>query len=283
MTPDPTAAAYDWCRQLARQHYENFPVASWLLPTALRQPIAAIYAFARVADDIADEDKRPAPERLADLAGFGRRLDAALAGAPETHPALVAAADAIRRHRLPVALFHDLLSAFSQDVTRTRYATFAELADYARRSANPVGRLLLHLTGTATPDNLRDSDTICSALQYINFWQDLAQDVSENDRLYVPQEDLARHGVAADDLLGLRRKPAVADLMRFQAQRAHDQLLAGAALGQRLPGRLGVEIRCTIEGGLALARALLARDDPYARPRLRRRDWLGILWRGLRG
>mgnify|MGYP000917401055 FL=1 len=175
-------------------HYENFPVASVLLPKRLRRPIEAIYRFARSADDIADEGDALPAERLAGLAAYNIQLDAIERGEPVAGPVFAPLAAAIADWRLPIQLFRDLLDAFSQDVTKERYADYTELLDYCRRSANPVGRLLLHLVDRASPENLIRSDAICSALQLANFWQDIAVDWKKN-RVYLPQEDLIRFGV----------------------------------------------------------------------------------------
>lgn len=278
MTP---ADAYRHCRAIVRGHYENFPVASLALPRRLRDPVAAIYAFARRADDLADEGDLDVAQRLQALDACGAALDCAVGGDPGDDPVLVALADAIRRHGLPVALLHDLLSAFRQDVTQTRYADDAELLDYCRRSANPVGRLLLHLFDAATADNLRDSDRVCTALQLINFWQDVAQDLDENNRIYLPLDGLARHGITVQDLRARRRTDALRALLAERCAHARALMLGGAPLGDRLPGRLGLEIRLTVEGGLAVLDAVARREDPYTRPRLRRRDWAGLFWRAL--
>lgn len=277
---DTLAQAYAHSLQLAASHYENFPVASRLLPQRLRRPIAVIYAFARQADDFADEGDAPAHERLAKLAAYGEKLHALERGEKVDDPLFIAVGDVIVRHRLPYVLFHDLLSAFAQDVTRKRYADYAQVLDYCRRSADPIGRLLLHLYGAASPLNLQRSDAVCSALQLINFWQDLAQDYDENDRIYLPQDDMARFGVSEEHLRERRTDAAMRALMDFEIERARALLLGGAPLASDLGGRLGMELRLTVGGGLAIADALLRnRQDCFARPRLRRRDWARLLWR----
>ena len=275
------ADAYHHCLNLTRGHYENFPVASRLLPRQLQQPISVIYAFARSADDFADEGDLSAELRLAQLDDYASKLDALRAQQEITDPIFVALADVIAGHRLPFEPFYDLLSAFRQDVTKKRYADFGEVLDYCRRSANPVGRLVLHLARAATPDNLRDSDAICSALQLINFWQDLDQDLTENDRIYLPRDEMATHGVSVEQLAARRSDAALRALLVAQIERTRRLLLSGAPLGSRLKGRLGLEIRATVQGGLGILNALARREDLFARPRLRRRDWLGILWRAV--
>ena len=260
-------------------HYENFPVASWLLPRRFRPPIEAIYAFARSADDIADEGDAPDSERLAALRAYLGMLDRIEAGERPAEPMWGRLADAVRAHALPVALLRDLIDAFSQDVVKKRYATYPELLDYSRRSANPVGRLVLQVMGTATsPVSLQQSDAICSALQFINFWQDVALDWAKG-RVYIPQEDLARFGVDEAQIAAGRADERWRGLMAFECARSRRLLRAGAPLAARLRGRLGIEIRATIEGGAAiLDRIDAAGGDVFRRrPVLRALDWVRIL------
>ncbi|RLJ65368.1 squalene synthase HpnC [Sulfurisoma sediminicola] len=269
---------------LHRTHYENFPVASVLLPARLRQPVAAIYAFARSADDFADEGDLPAAERLALLDGYRRELDAIAAGTATAHPVFRRLRPVIAEYRLPLQLFRDLLDAFSQDVVKTRYADYAQLLDYCRRSADPVGRLLLHLFGAATPENLKNSDAICSALQLINHWQDVGIDAAKPvPRIYLPQDEMARFGVADETVL---RRTASADflaLMRFQVDRARALMLDGAPLGRALPGRIGLEIRAIVAGGLRILEKIEAvgYDVFSRRPMLDAFDWPRVMWRAL--
>jgi hydroxysqualene synthase len=275
-------AAYRHCVALAAAHYENFPVASRLLPRRLREPIAVIYAFARTADDYADEGDHAPAERLALLDQYRVQLDATLAGAAPADPVFIALRDVITRHALPPQLFHDLLSAFRSDVTTPRYANFDALLDYCRHSANPVGRLLLHLYGAASPDNLQRSDAVCSALQLINFYQDLAQDIDENNRIYVPLNELARFSVSEDDFRLHRDSAPLRALLDFQIDRARTMMLSGAPLGNVLRGRIGFELRLVIHGGLRVLDCLQQRRDTvFARPRLTRMDWLAMFWKSL--
>ena len=266
-------------------HYENFPVASILLPAALREPVAAIYWFARNADDFADEGDLPPEERRALLAAYQAELDAIERDEPTRHPVFLRLRPVIARYKLPLQLFRDLLDAFMQDVDKDRYRDFAELMDYCRRSADPVGRLLLHLFGAATTHNLERSDAICSALQLINHWQDVGIDAAKgaNGRIYLPQDDIARFGVRDGDIL---RRVADADfraLLRFQVGRARALMLSGASLGWDLPGRIGLEIRAIVAGGLRVLDKIEAIDyDVFGRrPKLEAFDWPGILWRSL--
>ncbi len=280
--PHEIETAYRYCEQLARSHYENFPVASWLLPKRLRRPIAVIYAFARNADDFADEGDYGEAQRVALLDGYTEKLQRLEHGDVADDPVFIALADVITQHQLPLPLFHDLLSAFTQDVTTRRYRNFAELLDYCRRSANPVGRLLLHLNGSDTEENLQQSDQVCSALQLINFYQDMAQDFDENRRIYIPEEEMARFGVTARHFAEHSQEREMVELFRFQLARARQMMLEGAPLGKRLEGRFGLEIRLIVEGGLAvIGRLERCADAPFSRPRLRKSDWLRALWRAL--
>jgi squalene synthase HpnC len=259
-------------------HYENFPVASWLLPHSLRTPIEAIYAFARGADDIADEGVASDAERLDGLARYSRALDAIEAGDTPTEEPFARTAAAIRAHKLPVALFRDLIDAFSQDVVQKRYRDFAELLEYCRRSANPIGRLLLHVFGHADREGLRYSDAICSSLQLINFWQDVELDWAKG-RVYIPQEDLARFSVDEEAIARGDAGGAWKDLMAFECERARSLLLSGAPLGRTLPGRAGLEIRTVVAGGARILDKIDAvNGDVFRfRPMLGARDWVAIL------
>jgi squalene synthase HpnC len=236
-------------------HYENFPVASVLLPPFARKPIQAVYAFARTADDIADEGGATAAERLAALAAFKRDLAQTAKGDPPATALWQNLSVAMQEFDLSEQYLADLLDAFSQDVVKTRYATYAELQDYARRSANPVGRLVLQVCKMHTAQNVERSDAICSALQFINFWQDVEVDWRKQ-RIYIPQEDLIRHGVSEGDIAAHRITPAFIALMQFQVQRSRELLMSGTPLGRDLPGRLGLEIRTTITGGATILRKI---------------------------
>lgn len=260
-------------------HYENFPVASWLCPPALRAPIAAIYAFARTADDIADEGDAAPGQRLADLSDFETELLAVASGAAPgaRWPEVFAPLDAIlKSHALPLPLLTDLLSAFRQDVERTQsaepYADRAELLDYCRRSANPVGRLLLHLYGVNDPQALAQSDAICTALQLINFWQDLSVDLPR-ERWYVPQNDAAAQGLRAEDLLAQPRTPASDRLVAELAGWARRCMHKGAPLVHRLPGRTGWELRLVVQGGLRVLDKIDALQGASLTQRPRIRAW----------
>ena len=270
---------------MAVDHYENFPVASILLPASLREPVAAIYGFARSADDFADEGDLAPEQRRELLAGYQAELDAMTSVTPTRHPIFLRLRPVVARYELPAQLFRDLLDAFQQDVVKDRYQDFAELMDYCRRSADPVGRLLLHLFGHATAENLRRSDAICSALQLINHWQDVGIDAGKGSagRIYLPQDDMARFGV--DDAAILRRVASAdfRNLLRFQVDRARALMLSGASLGWDLPGRIGLEFRAIVAGGLRILDKIEAVDyDVFTRrPVLQAADWPRILWRSL--
>ena len=266
-------------------HYENFPVASWLCPPALRPAVAAIYHYARTADDLADEGEATPVERLADLAAYRAELQAVAAGrpaAPRWAAVFRPLATALHRHRLPLPLLDDLLSAFEQDVVKTRYTDRAELLDYCRRSANPVGRLLLHLYGVSDAEALRRSDAVCSALQLINFWQDLSVDLPRG-RLYLPLDRCAVHGVAPEALFAQRDDTATRALVASECAWARALMLEGAPLVHQVPGRAGWELRGVVQGGLRILDKIAAQGHATLaqRPRLRRRDLPAIAWRAL--
>jgi phytoene synthase len=258
-------------------HYENFPVASLLLPAPLRAPVETIYRFARSADDFADEGSDPPEVRLRKLADYRAQL------AAPASPLFHDLQKIIRQHELPVELFSDLLDAFAQDVTKKRYANFSEVLDYCRRSANPVGRLLLHLFKRTNESNLRASDAICSALQLINHWQDVDVDYVKDDRVYLPQDEMACFGVTERHLKEKLSDGAWQALMKFQVGRARELMLSGRALGHALPGRIGLEIRATIQGGLRILEKIehAGYDVFRRRPALHALDWPLLLLRAV--
>ena len=272
------------------EHYENFPVASWLCPPALRAPIAAIYWFARTADDIADEGIALAPQRLADLALYREDLLAAARGQahsggwPDVFDPLAAM---IARFQLPTQLLADLLDAFEQDVVFTaagrRYNTDLELHDYCRRSANPVGRLLLHLYGVRDETALTQSDQVCTALQLINFWQDLRTDIARA-RWYPSVEQMARHGVTDADLQPESGSLQATRMVASYAHAAWTMMLRGAPLADRVPGRAGWELRLVVQGGLRILEKMAAMNHQTwrQRPKLGKRDVALLVWRAWR-
>jgi squalene synthase HpnC len=263
-------------------HYENFPVASVLLPKALRAPVGVIYHVARTADDIADEGDWSPAERHARLADFRDGLDAVAQGRPApVHPTLFAKlADVIRHCGLPLAPFYDLVSAFDQDIDTQRYADRFELLDFCGRSANPVGHLMLHLIEAATPENLADSDAICTSLQFITFLQDVGADW-QRGRIYLPQADLDHYNVTEAQIAAGVVDNAWRELMRHEIAFARSLMTSGAPLALRVPGRFGLELCSVVHGGLRLLERIerSGYDVFRERPRLTASDWAVVLWR----
>jgi squalene synthase HpnC len=267
---------------MAVDHYENFPVASRLVPARLRGAVTAIYRFARAADDLADEGDAPPEARRAALRRYASQLDAIGRGESPGEPPFPALAAAIRRHALPLRPFHDLLDAFLQDVDTPRYSTYAAVLDYCRRSANPVGRLVLALYRADTPRNVAHSDAICTALQLVNFWQDIALDWRKG-RVYLPLEDLARHGVDESAIAQARVDRSWCDLMHFQCARTRALFDTGRPLVRALPLRLSLELAAVIAGGERILERIEAvgGDVFHRRPTLGARDWARVAWRAL--
>ncbi len=275
-SPSQIAAAYAHCEKAARDHYENFPVASLLLPKGKRRHVAAIYAFARQADDFADEAAYDG-RRLEQLEQWRRSLDEAAAGIAE-HPVFIALADTISSQKLPVDLLRDLLRAFVQDLTVRGYETFDDLLAYCRLSANPIGRLVLHLFGHDEERLLVKSDAICTALQLANFWQDVSLDLDKG-RCYIPREDLTRFRCSMEDLA--RRSPTApfVEVMRFEVARTRSLFLRGAGLPAQVGGRLGFELKLVVSGGLRILDKIEeAGCDVFSRrPSLTAPDWGRLL------
>ena len=276
-------------------HYENFPVASWLCPPALRGPVRAIYHFARTADDLADEGDASTSQRLASLAAYRRALAAAAAGHPLRVPSagepsngpwstvFTPLASVLQSHHLPLPLLDDLIAAFEQDTGNPRYPDRATLLDYCRRSANPIGRLMLHLAGVQDALSLAQSDAICTALQLINFWQDPSVDLPRG-RIYFPQADAQDHGLHLDDLQAGGDSPATQALLRALCHWAAALMQQGAPLACRVPGRLGWELRGVVQGGLRILERIGAMQYRTLgqRPALRGLDFPVMAWRALR-
>jgi len=257
-------------------HYENFPVASWLCPPALRPAVRAIYWFARTADDIADEGDAPAAQRQADLRACRDDLLAAAAGrapSPRWRGVFDPLAEVIERHKLPLPLLLALLDAFEEDTRHAGYADRAALLAYCARSANPVGRLLLHLHGLHDPGLEARSDAVCSALQLINFWQDLSRDLPRG-RVYVPRADARAHGTSAEACLAAPHSAQARALVRDLCDWARALMLEGAPLAPCVPGRVGWELRLVVQGGLRILEKIAAMNfASFARrPRLRSFD-----------
>ena len=278
---------------MAIDHYENFPVASILLPARLRPAVQNIYRYARSADDIADEGDAQPQDRLQQLEDYRTALnEISTTGLGPNHSdeiqrIFLPLQATIRQHELPVQPFRDLLSAFEQDIHKTRYETDAELLDYCRRSANPVGRLMLHLYGAAQPQNFDQADAICTGLQLTNFWQDVAIDWKKN-RVYIPQEKLRAYDIGEDYIAANTDSTCVLsmdvrwqNLMQAQVHQAREKLLYGLPLCYRLSGRIGYELRLVVHGGLHILRRLdtLHYDIFFQRPTLRKRDWVRLVLR----
>lgn len=266
-------------------HYENFPVASFLCPPTLRPPITAIYWFARTADDLADEGDAEPAVRLADLADYRADLMACAAGQPVSGrwtSVFQRLGPVIETFKLPVALLDDLLSAFAQDVVQQHYADRAGLLDYCRRSANPVGRLLLHLYGVRDKASLIQSDCICTALQLVNFWQDLSIDIPRG-RIYIPADSWTAHGVTEPQLMAQQINPATSALVADQVAWARELMLRGAPLVKKVPGRAGWELRLVVQGGLRIADKIgqLKFETLRQRPKLGAWDGAVMVWRSL--
>lgn len=272
-------------------HYENFPVASILCPPALRAPIAAIYHFARTADDLADEGAHDSEQRLRDLAAYRASLDAAARGQwdqgdPRWHAVFAPLAQAIEHFALPVALLHALLDAFEQDVRATRdglrHPDHAALLDYCSRSANPVGRLLLHLYGVHDALALERSDAICTGLQLINFWQDLSVDIPRG-RYYLPQDACQRFGLTQQAMLERQSSQNATELIAHLCQLARGSMQKGQALVHQVPGRAGWELRLVVAGGLRILDKIAASGYDSLRQRVQLKPWDAplLLWRAL--
>lgn len=284
--PADLVEAYAYCERLAREHYENFPVASFLLPKPVRPHVAAIYAFARTADDFADEDQRTAEERYRLLEDWRELLWQAAeptAARQTFSPLFRALGHTIRTCGLPVSLLEDLLSAFRQDVATTRYATWADLLDYCRRSANPVGRLVLRICGYAGRELEQRSDAVCTALQLTNFWQDFAVDYARG-RLYLPLEEWEAVGALEADLVARQLTPPWRQALTAAAAQTKTMFTDGRAVCDMVEGRLRYELRLTWLGGMLILERLgeVGFDVFASRPTLRRGDVPALAWRAIR-
>jgi len=280
------AEGFAYCERLARSHYENFPVGSLLVPKNRRPHFYSIYAFARTADDFADEAYGTAitpAERLAALDDWGRQLEDCYRGEAR-HPVFAALRETVAELGLPPEPFRDLISAFRQDVVKRRYADFAEVLDYCARSANPVGRLILLLYGHRDARRHELSDAICTGLQLANFWQDVAVDLGK-DRVYLPQDEMARFGYGEEDLCARRHTAAYAALLRFQVERTREFFARGRALPRLLGGRLALELRLIWQGGVRILERIEegGYDTLNRRPKISKRDQLILLGRAVSG
>ncbi|MBS1791126.1 MAG: squalene synthase HpnC [Acidobacteria bacterium] len=279
--------AFAFCQRLTQSHYENFPVGSLLVPKPLRKHVYSIYAFARTADDFADEGYETGElteaKRLAALEDWQQKLEQSFVGKTD-HPVFIALAATVKELGLPIQLFSDLLSAFKQDVVKRRYANFDEVLDYCTRSANPVGRLILLLFGYRDERLHQLSDHICTALQLANFWQDVSVDIRK-DRIYLPQDDMQQFGVTVEDLRAARFSPQFAELLKFQVERTWELFRQGRELPELVSGRLKYELRLTWFGGTNILKQIeaLSFDTLNQRPTNSTFDKVRLLARTLLG
>jgi squalene synthase HpnC len=256
-SPPSLAEAEQYCRQLARSHYENFSVATWFLPRHLKQHFFNVYAYCRISDDLGDEVGNPtASLRL--LNEWESELNECYEGTPR-HPVFVALAGTVREFEIPKHEFADLLAAFRHDQTTTRYATFSDLLGYCRNSANPVGHLVLYLCGHRDAERQQLSDYTCTALQLANFWQDVSLDFAKG-RIYLPLEDLQRFGVSEADIQDLKNTPAFREMMRFEVTRAREWFVQGLPLVKKVEGKLAIDIDLFSRGGLEILNAIERQD-----------------------
>jgi len=270
--------AYRHCEDIAKNHYENFPVASIFLPKKSRRPIAVIYAFARQADDIADEGIFSKEERLALLQAYSLALTECEQGIIPTDPIFIALQDVLKKHALPVSLLFDLLTAFKQDILKHEYENFEEILAYCRYSANPIGRLLLHLTNNATSENLAFSDAICTALQLINFLQDLSSDIRVRARYYLPKNEMVSLNLTKEDFLMQKETKEMKNLIHTQLLRAESLLIKGLPLRQNLKGLFSFELRLIIAGARLMINLLKKRRSIYAQPKIKLIHIPRVLW-----
>jgi len=277
-SPAALAQAYKYCARVARSHYENFTIASWLMPRRMRPHMHAIYAYARMADDFADEQGS-----IARLDEWERELDLAYAGTPR-HPVMIAIADTARRYDIPREPFADLLRAFRSDVDFKGFDTIDDLLEYARYSANPVGRLVLYLFGYRDAQRQELADSVCSGLQLANFWQDIAIDLAKG-RIYIPRDDMERFGVMPQSLRDGCVSPDFVALMKHEVGVARDMLMSGQALSGMVDRRLGRDVLMFAGGGLAILREIdrVGYDVFRCRPKLTRWRYLTLGWRALGG
>ena len=281
------AAALAYTRNLTTSHYENFSVISFLLPRHLRQDFCNVYAFCRIADDLGDEVRNPVLS-LQYLADFRAQTQACYAGGGSgkaTTAVFVALSETIRKYDIPVDPFLDLISAFEQDQSLTRYQTYDQIVDYCRRSANPVGRLVLYMTGYRDPQRQQLSDQICTALQLANFWQDVRRDLLERDRVYLPAEDLSRFGVSVEDLRAGHATPQYRDLLKFQVDRTQLLFDEGRGLLPLLHPRIRPQISLFSRGGQAILQAIRKQDYDTltSRPKLTKGQKLTLMFRASLG
>jgi squalene synthase HpnC len=274
--------AFRYCERLARTHYENFPVGSVLIPKKLRPYVWTVYAFARRADDIADEDF-PEADRIPALTAWEGLLEDSVR-APVNHPVFLALKETMREFHIPIQLFKDLITAFKMDVTTKRHPDFEHLLYYCRHSANPVGRLVLHLFGYNQEPLMLLSDKICTALQLANFWQDVAVDLKKN-RIYIPLNDMERFYYSEEQLFAREYNSQFKELLKYQVDRTEQMFREGAPLVYHTGGRLGLELKCVVLGGMTVLKKIRRLDynTIAARPHLKGKDKAAILLKALFG
>jgi len=275
--PQNTDSAYQACQEIARSHYENFPVASSFLPLKLRKPISSFYAFARTADDLADEGDLTAEQRLTALGEYQKRFEDIYTNNSSNDPVFIALSDTIFKFKLSAGHFTDLLSAFRQDVTKNRYANFKEVLSYCACSANPVGRLLLELVGINNSAAHQQSDAVCTALQLINFYQDIGQDYNENNRIYLACDEMQAANITEEQLAQKQSTHAFKVFMMQQIFRADNMLISGYPLCRSIGGRLGLELRMTIHAAHCISEKMLVESNVFTRPRLTKLDWIIVI------
>jgi len=281
--PPTLAEAQEWCQRLAETHYENFHVASWFLPKRLRRHFHSVYAYCRVSDDLGDETgNREQSLALLDL--WGDELDACYRGEAR-HPVFVALAETIRACDIPKTPFADLLIAFKQDQTVTRFETMADVLDYCHYSANPVGHLVLYVCGYRDPGRFALSDHTCSALQLANFWQDVRTDYHDRDRIYFPAEDMLRFGVDESTIANGAFTPAFRELMRYEVDHARGMFEQGLPLIGMVDRELAVDLDLFSRGGLEILRAIEQQDYDVlrSRPSISKSRKAALLVRALTG
>jgi squalene synthase HpnC len=281
-TPPTLAEAQQYCARLASSHYENFSVATWFLPRRLRQHFVNVYAYCRISDDLGDE-VGDASASLALLDQWQAELDACYAGTPR-HPVFVALAETARQFEIPQHEFSDLLCAFRQDQTITRFETFADVLAYCRYSANPVGHLVLYLCGYRDPERQQLSDFTCTALQLANFWQDVTVDYAKG-RIYLPLEDLRRFGVTEEDISARRNTPAFCAMMQFEVERARDWFNRGLPLIAKVDRELAVDLDLFSRGGQEILNAIERQGFEVLgnRPKISKPRKLGLVARAALG
>lgn len=273
--------SYELCQELASSHYENFPVASFLLPRNIRKAVAAIYAFARIADDISDEGDHSPENRIAMLNELEELLNKISKGEIVEHNYLCALSHTILSFNLPIDLFFDLIKAFKQDVHKKDYNNMMEVLDYCKYSANPIGRLLLHLCNEDTNENLKLSDHLCTSFQLFNFAQDVHLDLLHRNRCYLPKELMSRFSLTNDDILNFKNTDNFQQLMKEFINTSKAIFMNGAPLARNIKGKFGLEIKATVTSVEELIIALDKRVSPYDRPTIKKAKLLKIVFKSI--